>query len=60
MPYVHSLLIPYVYVPQTFSLRSTGAQTKRSNRKPMLEALVTNYKLLESDTTKSISNVSSV
>ena len=39
MPYVHSLLIPYVYVAQTFSLRSTDAQTKRSNRKPRIENL---------------------
>ena len=37
MPYVHSSLIPYAYVAQTFSLRSTDAHTKSLWDKVRLE-----------------------
>ena len=41
MPYVHSSLIPYAYVAQTFSLRSTDAQTKSLCYKVRLETIST-------------------
>ena len=41
MPYVHSSLIPYAYVAQTFSLRSTDAQTKSLCYKVRLETTPT-------------------
>ena len=41
MPYVHSSLIPYAYVAQTFSLRSTDAQTKSLCYKVRLETTST-------------------
>ena len=37
MPYVHSSLIPYAYVPQTSRLRSTDAQAKSLWDKVRLE-----------------------